>query len=88
MVLVVAGGDYLQTWRIAMNILNKQSWTADKERSSTSVAGWEANNASLQKKNKKKVSYEMLHRVTDFDLFDFRSCSSLNNLYWLLLEVK
>jgi hypothetical protein len=28
--LVVAGGDYFQIWRVAMNILNKQSWTADK----------------------------------------------------------
>lgn len=37
--LVVAGGDYLQALKVAMNILNKQSWTADKERSSSSAAG-------------------------------------------------
>jgi hypothetical protein len=27
---VVGGGDDLQIWRVAANILNKQSWTADK----------------------------------------------------------
>jgi hypothetical protein len=27
---VVDGGDSLQIWRIAANILNKQLWTADK----------------------------------------------------------
>jgi hypothetical protein len=27
---VVDGGDSLQIWRVAVNILNKQSWTADR----------------------------------------------------------
>jgi hypothetical protein len=27
---VADGGDSLQSWRVAANILNKQSWTADK----------------------------------------------------------
>jgi hypothetical protein len=27
---VVDGGDRLQIWRVAANILHKQSWTADK----------------------------------------------------------
>jgi hypothetical protein len=27
---VVDGGDGLQIWRIAVNILNKQSWTAER----------------------------------------------------------
>jgi hypothetical protein len=31
----VHGGDNLQMWRIAVNILNKQSWTADKGLSSS-----------------------------------------------------
>jgi hypothetical protein len=54
MFLVVAGGDYLQIWRVAMNVLNKQSRTADKEQSFSSVVGQEANNSSSQK-NKKSI---------------------------------
>jgi hypothetical protein len=36
---VAGGGDGLQVWRVAANILNKQSWTADKQWSSNWV-GW------------------------------------------------
>jgi hypothetical protein len=36
---VADGGDGLQIWRIAGNILNKQSRTADKPRSSN-LGGW------------------------------------------------
>jgi hypothetical protein len=37
---VVNGGDGLQVWRVAKNILNKQLWRADK-RWSSSLRGWE-----------------------------------------------
>jgi hypothetical protein len=37
-VKVVDGGDDLQIWRIAVNILNKQLQTADKWWSGTDVA--------------------------------------------------
>jgi len=39
-------GDGLQTWRVAANILNKQSRTADKGRSSIVGDGRGANNSS------------------------------------------
>jgi hypothetical protein len=39
----VDGGDGLQTWRIAANILNKQSWAADEGWSCLEV-GQGANN--------------------------------------------
>jgi hypothetical protein len=32
---VADGGDALQIWRVAENILNKQSWTTDKRRTSS-----------------------------------------------------
>ena len=37
----------LQIWRLAANILNKQSWTADKERSFYFGFWCEANNPFL-----------------------------------------
>jgi hypothetical protein len=40
------GGDGLQIWRVAANILNKQSRTADKGWSSSLGVGREANNSS------------------------------------------
>jgi hypothetical protein len=43
---VADGGDAIQIWRVAANILNKQSWTADKGWSSRLVVGRGANNAS------------------------------------------
>jgi hypothetical protein len=36
---VADGGDGLQIWRVATNILNKQSWTADMGWSSSLGAG-------------------------------------------------
>ena len=39
-------GDGLQIWRVAANILNKQSWTADKGWSSSLGVGRRANNPS------------------------------------------
>jgi hypothetical protein len=35
---VVDGGDGLQIWRVAVNILNKQSWTADGV--DLQIGGW------------------------------------------------
>jgi hypothetical protein len=43
---VADGGDFLQFWREAVNILNKQSWTADKGWSSILVVGRGTNNSS------------------------------------------
>jgi hypothetical protein len=42
----VADGDGLQIWRVAANILNKQSRTADKGSSSSFGVGRGANNSS------------------------------------------
>jgi hypothetical protein len=41
---VVNRGDGLQIWRVAANILNKQSWTVDSRWSSSSGVGRAANN--------------------------------------------
>jgi hypothetical protein len=43
---VADGGDGLQIWRVAANILNKQSRTADKGLSSSLGVGRGANNSS------------------------------------------
>jgi hypothetical protein len=44
---VADGGDCLQVWRVAANILNKQSQKADKGWSSSFGVGRGANNSSL-----------------------------------------
>jgi hypothetical protein len=36
---VAVGGDGVQVWRVAVNILNNQSWTADKGSSSSLRVG-------------------------------------------------
>jgi hypothetical protein len=43
---VADGGDGLQIWKVAANILNKQSWTADKGCPSNLGVGLVANNSS------------------------------------------
>jgi hypothetical protein len=43
---VADGGDTFQVWRVAANILNKQSRTSDKGWSSSLVVGRGANNSS------------------------------------------
>jgi hypothetical protein len=43
---VADGGDALQVWRVAANMFNKQSRTADKEWSSSLGVGCGANNSS------------------------------------------
>jgi hypothetical protein len=47
---VADGGDGLQIWKVAANILNKQSWTADKGWSSSFGVGREANNSPYKYK--------------------------------------
>jgi hypothetical protein len=44
---IANGGDKFQIWRAAVNILNKQSWPADKGWSSSLGVGRGANNSSL-----------------------------------------
>ena len=44
---VADGGVGLQIWRLAANILNKQSWTADQEWPSSLGVWREANNLTL-----------------------------------------
>jgi hypothetical protein len=46
---VVDGGDGLQIWRVAVNILNKQSRTADKGWHSSFGVAQEANNPHRKK---------------------------------------
>jgi hypothetical protein len=53
---VADGEDGLQTWWVSVDILNKQSQTAENMLSSSLGAGREANNASQQKKKKKAVT--------------------------------
>jgi hypothetical protein len=56
---VADGGDGLQIWRVAANILNKQSWTADKGWSSSLGVGRGANNSSSGSSN------SLGHRIHD-----------------------
>jgi hypothetical protein len=48
---VAGDGDGLQIWRVAANILNKQSRTADKGLSTSLEVGRGANNSSPYKIN-------------------------------------
>jgi hypothetical protein len=43
---VADGGDALQFWKVAVNILNKQLWTADKGWSSSLGVGHGGSNSS------------------------------------------
>jgi hypothetical protein len=65
---VADGGDGLQIWRVAANILNKQSRTADEGWSSSEVL-------TTHHRKKKKACYEILYtgprNWTDFDLIGF-----------------
>jgi hypothetical protein len=58
------GGDGLQIWRVAANMLNKQSRTAEN--------GWSSSYGRLglgltTLRRKRKVFYEMLQRASDLD---------------------
>jgi hypothetical protein len=46
---IVDGGDALQIWRVAANMLNNQSWTADIGWFSSFGVGCWANSSSPQK---------------------------------------
>jgi len=46
---VVDEGDALQIWRVAANVLNKQSWTAENGWSLSLGTGWGANNPHHKK---------------------------------------
>jgi hypothetical protein len=63
---VAGGGDALQFWRVAANILNKQSRTADKGWFSSLGVGRGANNSSPYKK---KACYEISTAASDLDGF-------------------
>jgi hypothetical protein len=60
---VADGGEGLQIWRVAANILNKQSQTADKGWSSSLGVGRGANNPH----RKKVMRYEMFQSASDLD---------------------
>jgi hypothetical protein len=53
---VANGGERLQIWRVAVNILSKQLQTANKEQSSSLRIGHEANNYH----HKKSACYKIL----------------------------
>jgi hypothetical protein len=58
---VVDGADSLQIWRVAANILNKQSRTDDNGWPSSLGVGRGANNPVV----KNKISYEMFNGASD-----------------------
>jgi hypothetical protein len=60
---VADGEDGLQIWRVAANILNKQSRTADKGWPSSLVVGRGAKTPH----RKKETCYEMLQRASELD---------------------
>jgi hypothetical protein len=60
---VADGGEGLQIWRVAADILNKQSRTADKGWPSSLGVGRGANNSHRNKRN----MYEMLQRASELD---------------------
>jgi hypothetical protein len=60
-------GEGLQIWRVAANILSKQSRTADKGWPSSLGVGRGANNSPQQKKT---VCYEMSQRASNLDALE------------------
>jgi hypothetical protein len=60
---VADGGDGLQIWRVAANMLNKQSRTADIGWYSSVGVGRGANKSSPYKATR----YEMCHRASDLE---------------------
>jgi hypothetical protein len=61
---VVDGGESLPLWRVAANILNKQSWTADKECSCILRLG----EGLTTSHHKKPACYEMSQRAPELNL--------------------
>jgi hypothetical protein len=58
---VVGGGDGLQIWRVAANILTKQSRTADRGWSSSLGVGQGLTTPTV----KRLICYKMLQRASD-----------------------
>jgi hypothetical protein len=71
---VVDGGDGFQIWRVAANILNKQSLTAKKGCFSSSEVGW----GLTTPHHKKSECYKMLCRDSDTD----NLWNNLDNRKW------
>jgi hypothetical protein len=68
---VADGGDGLHIWKVAANVSNRQSRTADK--------GWYS---SL----KRTVCYEMLHRASKLDGFFLMREATGNGCIWFWME--
>jgi hypothetical protein len=64
---VADGGDSLQIWRLAANILNKQSWAADRWWSSSFGVGRGANTPPPH--HKPLICYGMYTRASEQDKF-------------------
>jgi hypothetical protein len=62
---VADGGDGLQICRVAVNLLNKKSRTADKRRSFKFEVGRGLNFLTVKKET---AFYEMLHRASDLSM--------------------
>jgi hypothetical protein len=60
---VADGGESLQIWRVAANILNKQSRTADKG----GPPAWGLGGGLTTPHRKKGTRYEMLQRTSELD---------------------
>jgi hypothetical protein len=56
---VVGGGDSLQIWRVVVNVLNKQLWTANKGWSFSMGVGQGANNSL----SKTSLLQDVTHRL-------------------------
>jgi len=59
----VVDGDDLQVWRLSVNVLNKQSWTAD------GVVLHLVGEGLTTPHCKRPAYYKMLHRGLNFDRF-------------------
>jgi hypothetical protein len=56
---VTDGGDGLQIWWVAVNILHKQSQTVDRVRSSSLEVGQGANDPHHKKKKLRNITYSL-----------------------------
>jgi hypothetical protein len=72
----VDGGDSLHIWRVDANLLNKQSWTANKGSSYGLEVGCGATNLPQRERRRERereteeeVCYRILHRSSDLDEF-------------------
>jgi hypothetical protein len=71
---VVDGGDGLQIWRVAANVLNKQSRTADR--------GWSSSLGGLKPPTiKPLICYATFQRASDQDGFFGKTTQAPKNVY-------